>query len=71
MNLGVVTHIEYVQHLNVPNIGKAYHNSALNAEHSNWIDTRAVESESREKSKNRKNRIWFPIRLFGNNAKMP
>ena len=30
MNLGVVTHIEYVQHFNVSNIGKAYHNPALN-----------------------------------------
>ena len=42
--------------------------------------TRAVESESREVGKslkigkigkNRKNRIWFPIWLFGKNAKMP
>ena len=34
MNLGVVKHIEYVKHLNVPTISTAYHSPALIEEHS-------------------------------------
>ena len=39
MNLGVVTHIEAVKHLNVPTINTVYHTPVPMKVHPNWIDT--------------------------------